>query len=239
MTTREPASRPSARHRAALHAAAALLACALSATTPAAAQTSGTTPGAGPASSAGLDLSPARLTLAAQPSAPSANAAPAANQRYGAEGTRWMTIGGGAAPDFEDAVDANLHVAISWFVIDDFEIGAELGGWYHSQEGTDAGSVNLNFLLRWHFVNTGKWTVFADAGIGVLGASDEVPQGGSEFNFTPRVGLGFTRALSEDNATRLMAGLRWHHISNGHIYGDTDNPARDGVMIYAGIVFPF
>jgi hypothetical protein len=31
----------------------------------------------------------------------------------------------------------------------------------------------------------------------------------------------------------------WHHISNGRYTGDVNNPSRDSVMVYAGIMIPF
>jgi hypothetical protein len=31
----------------------------------------------------------------------------------------------------------------------------------------------------------------------------------------------------------------WHHISNASSAGSDDNPARDGVRVYLGVVFPF
>jgi hypothetical protein len=49
-----------------------------------------------------------------------------------------------------------------------------------------------------------------------------------------------TYALTEDlGGPRLQLGVRWHHISNGRSNGDSDNPSRDGLMLYTGVVFPF
>ncbi len=73
---------------------------------------------------------------------------------------------------------------------------------------------------------------------GLLFAFDNVPEGGTGFNFLPRLGVGFTKQLDEDG-TRLIMGVRWQHLSNGRIEGDERNPSRDSVMVWAGVMFPF
>lgn len=160
--------------------------------------------------------------------------------RFGREGSWWWSVGGAYAHDFDDANGFNINGAVTYFVIEDVEITFELGGWYHDQEGEDAWSVNPSFVFRWHALHDEEkdWTVYVDTGIGVLIASDQVPDGGTEFNFMPRVGAGFTARLGESNA-RLMAGVRWHHISNARIKGEARNPSRDGVAVYTSVVFPF
>ena len=88
------------------------------------------------------------------------------------------------------------------------------------------------------FVQEENHTFYAHAGIGLLQTSERVPPGGTKFNFTPTVGVGTTFELGESD-TRLDLGVRWHHISNASTNGSDDNPARDGVMLYAALVFPF
>jgi hypothetical protein len=57
------------------------------------------------------------------------------------------------------------------------------------------------------------------------------------------IGAGATFDIdSEDgpnHGARLMIGLRWQHISNGRIEGDSNNPAFDGLCAYAALVIPF
>jgi hypothetical protein len=76
------------------------------------------------------------------------------------------------------------------------------------------------------------------AGIGVMGATGDVPDGGTPFDLMPRAGIGVTKQLTDDGL-RLDVGVRWHHISNARINGDDENPSRDGAMLYAGLIFPF
>lgn len=164
---------------------------------------------------------------------------------YGTAGSKAWTIGGLYANNFNEASDINLHVAWSNFLADELEFAVEAAGWYFNQPGKDTGGVSGSMVFRWHFAHADDfaWSVFADGGIGILGAFDETPEGGTEFNFLPRVGLGATFRLSDEDAAgqapRLMIGARWHHISNARIRGDSDNPARDSLAGYVGIVLPF
>lgn len=176
------------------------------------------------------------------PAKPTASAAmlqgESAAPKFGAEGSRWWTIGTGVANDFSDATDFNLFGAYSYFLADDIEFSAELGLWYYAQTGDDTGGINPNMVFRWHFYNDQDWTVYVDAGIGLVFTADDVPPDGTSINFTPRAGLGFTRAL-DDSGTRLMVGVRWAHLSNARIEGDGENPSRDSVMGYVGVIWPF
>lgn len=101
-------------------------------------------------------------------------------------------------------------------------------------------------IFRWHIWHADdyEWSVFGDAGIGILGSFANVPDGGTSFNFLPRLGFGYTRAFNESidgesRGARWMVGVRYHHISNGRIGGDSSNPARDAICIYAAITIPF
>jgi len=160
--------------------------------------------------------------------------------KYGTEGTTWWSITAGIGADFIDSTDYNIAGSITHFVVNDFEVGGELGLWYHNQPdpSDDVGSANLVLVFRWHFLNRDTWTIFADAGIGVYFASDELPEGGTEFGFTPRIGVGFTHRLG-DSQNRVIAGVRWAHFSNARISGDDDNPGIDDAFFYGGVVFPF
>lgn len=163
---------------------------------------------------------------------------PAARPRFGAAGSKWWTIGAGVADNFQDAVDTDIAVTYSYFLAKDVEFGLEGALWYFNQPGDNPVGGSASVLFRWHFIDTGPWTVYADAGIGLLLATDDVPPGGTSFDFMPRAGMGFTRQLTEEGL-RLQVGVQWHHISNARLTSDEDNPGRDAAMIYAGLIFPF
>ncbi len=178
------------------------------------------------------------------------------NRPYGSAGSKAWTVGGLYASDFEEDNDVNVHVAWSNFLADDFEFAVEVATWYFDQPAeppagsststgdADTGGISGSMLFRWHALHADNydWSLFFDAGIGLLAGFDEVPDGGTEFNFLPRLGGGFTTALGDNRdgqAPRLMLGARWHHISNARIKGDDRNPARDSLAGYVAIVFPF
>jgi len=158
--------------------------------------------------------------------------------RYGTAGREWIRAGVTFADDFGASVDVNAFGEWSRFLIDDLELGVQLGVWYHNQPGDNALSLNPNLIVRWHFVNRDTWSLYLMGGIGALIATDNVPDGGTGLNFTPQAGLGFTHRLDAESGIRLDVGLRWHHISNARINGDVRNPSRDALAFYAGVAIP-
>lgn len=150
---------------------------------------------------------------------------------------RWAIYGGAAADVSNDAEHYNLHFSAEHFLAEYFSINLELGGLFFDQE-EDTGGANFNILFRWHFLQGDDWTIYGDAGAGLLLAGEEVPDTGTNFNFTPQAGVGGTLGIGDDGA-RLMGGVRWHHISNARIKGEDHNPGRDSVMVYVGVSFPW
>lgn len=165
------------------------------------------------------------------------------SRAFGRAGSRWWSIGTGYASDFGDDSDINIHGIFSQFIADELEFGVEAAAWYFDQDVQDTGGVSGSMIFRWHFAHDEDftWSVFGDVGIGLLAGFDEVPAGGTEFNFLPRIGAGYTRALdsTDPSSARLTLGVRWHHISNARIEGEERNPARDSLMGYIEIQFPF
>lgn len=191
-----------------------------------------------PSPEIGVEPAAMRYEVDDPPEPATEGASPADAGKFGREGTANWTLGFTAANDLEDSTSYNAFGSIGYFLADDVEIIGSVGAWYYSQPGDDAFGFNPAMIFRWHFVNTENWTVYLDAGIGVQVTSSDVPEQGTSYNFTPRAGLGVTRAL-DDAGTRLDAGVRWHHVSNARIEGDDDNRGRDSVAFYAGIIFPF
>jgi hypothetical protein len=159
--------------------------------------------------------------------------------RYLDADTSWWTFGGGGSVGNNDVRDVNATVAYTYFIDDRVELTFEfaLRGFFLDDD--DAVGFNPNMIFRYHFwaSEDRDWTAFADIGIGVMGTTSDVPEGGTSFNFTPRLGVGVTRRIDDD--WRLQVGVRWSHISNGRIYGNDDNPASDGVAIGIGLITSF
>ncbi|MCA9312364.1 MAG: acyloxyacyl hydrolase [Phycisphaerales bacterium] len=184
--------------------------------------------------------------LAAQPEAPvepaasSVDPAPEGNPAFGLEGHRAWSMQFGTAL-VHDSTDYNLSFNLHHFLDDDFELLLSFGGWlFDQQDGDSAAGGSFSFGFRYHALGDEQrdWTGYFDFGIGILGANDEVPDGGTAFDFIPRAGVGATFRLG-DGPERLDVGVRWQHISNATILGSDDNPARDSLMFYVGIMVPF
>ncbi|MGD1916836.1 MAG: acyloxyacyl hydrolase [Phycisphaerales bacterium] len=157
--------------------------------------------------------------------------------RFGEEGFDSWVVGFSTATDAK-AFDQGFTFSYNRFIVDDSEFLLEAGLWnFYEQGGESAFGLSAGIGFRWHFVCRERWSIFADAGISLLGTTDTVPAGGTGCNFMPRAGVGFTHQIDEN--IRLIGGLRWHHISNARTRGDDRNPSRDSVLIYLGVVIPF
>jgi len=156
---------------------------------------------------------------------------------FGEAGTRYWYLQGGWSQNLNTSRDslAFFGAGLSFFIVDGLAFDIELSAMRIQQQGDDAYGINLNLLFRWHFIRERNWSLFIDAGAGMLGTTDHVPRNGSSFNFTPQAGMGVTWRLRED--LRLIAGVKWQHISNANTF--SDNPGRDSLEIYAGLMFPF
>lgn len=157
---------------------------------------------------------------------------------FGRQGAQRLTLTSGVADNFDMAKDYQvLGVAYSRFLTDEVELQVEGAGWYFDQEGDDAEGLSITVRARWHVLNRQRWSLFVDGGLGLLGVTDNVPEGGTGFNFMPQLGGGGSVQLG-DSDLRAILGVRWHHISNGRIHGDVSNPSRDAPMFYVGLSFP-
>lgn len=157
---------------------------------------------------------------------------------YAARDQSRLTIGGRIAPGFDNNTDTSLFAQLTYFIDTDIEIGAEFAGWVIFQnDDTVAGSFSL--LGRYHFYQQPRYSLFAEASLGVFVAGDDVPDTGTSLNLLPRLGLGGTYQLTKNGDARLIAGFHWHHISNARFDGANNNPSRDAVGLFAGLSWSF
>lgn len=154
---------------------------------------------------------------------------------YGERGQNRWYLHGAVATDRDDDVFGLAGAGVSHFFAKGHSVNLELNGLAFEQPGDDAVGANLNFLVRSHWIRGENWSVYIDGGAGILGTTDSVPAVGSTFNFTPQIGLGSTVSINDKQ--RIMAGVRWHHISNAGL--SSPNPGLDTVMGYVGIDWPF
>lgn len=191
-----------------------------------------------------LDFSATTLHLGIQEAGPSeAEPAPpvpaeavTASPGYARQGSVnwWFELGAGT--DFNQGWEASGGVGVEWYPIDGFSLGVRADGIGIGLEDTSAtagGGVAL--LVRWHVIQREDWSLYVDGGCGLAYFSSRVPTGAAHLNFTPQVGIGASFAIEDD--LRLLAGLRWFHVSNGQTA--SSNPGVDMLAGYVGFAVPF
>jgi hypothetical protein len=187
-----------------------------------------------------------RLALAAEetPSAAaSASEAPATSNPFDEGSWVFTTYGSGTWGENSDAL-YGAHVGGGYYFIDGLSINLEATGYYldiHDGSGESGGTTGgggLDALFRWHFLRDeqeGKWSIYFDAGAGILQSGESIPADGSNFNFTPQAGVGGTLKICD--GAHLMGGARWFHASNAGTHAN--NPGYNGVEAYVGLMIPF
>lgn len=165
--------------------------------------------------------------------APVPAAAPVPVARFGAQWSWRLNVEADWIGDFQGANEAMARIGASWFFFENVELAGYVTGGYVWQAVEDAGTYGLDLELRWHFLAEDTWSLFASIGGGVMGSTASVPEGGSEFNFTPSAGLGATFEVAE--GLRLYLSARWFHVSNAGTFAD--NPGRDNLSLWAGLSF--
>ncbi len=135
------------------------------------------------------------------------------------------------------------HVGFGYHLWDNISFNAEVvGGGFNAedeagQSGGGSAAGGLDLLMRYHFYRGDGWSLYGDAGSGLIHGSIRFPANGTQLNFTPQAGIG--SLIDLDDNMYMMVGARWHHVSNARMKGIDQNPGYDGAMIYAGLMFRF
>ena len=155
------------------------------------------------------------------------------------KGTRSFQLYGSYADTFRlgDEQTKTLNAALGWYVYDRFSINVEAVGYSFETEGQDIGAGGADLLFRWHVLARERFSLFLDAAGGGLYAEDEIPLGGTHYNWIARLGGGFTFELWDD--VHLMSGVRYLHMSNGDRHGRPQNPSMDAVETFVGVMWTF
>lgn len=127
------------------------------------------------------------------------------------------------------------NFAAGYYFGDDVSLNAEVAGYFADQPNDDTGILGGGLLLRWHFLQAERYTLFVDAGVGVTIAEAAVPEFGTHYNYTGKGGVGATIRLRDD--LHLIGGARFFHLSNANLHGRDQNPSHDGVQYYVGVMF--
>lgn len=171
---------------------------------------------------------------------------PAVSATFGTKGSTWWSVSASGMVD-DDAAnkDYSLRFTYHRFLAEDFELNLALTGWFHDQDVDDEASGSFDLGFRYHFLSDRDrgWSVYGDIGIGFMLSSGPVPEDGTDYNFTPRAGVGVTLELPDqlggDIGARLDLGVGWQHYSNASTSGSDENPGRDSIYVRAGVIFPF
>jgi hypothetical protein len=152
----------------------------------------------------------------------------------------WTALAYGSGSFSGDDGDVYLgHVGVGYYFLDGHAINAELafGGIDGDSGAEDSAAVAVELMVRSHWIRRDRWSLYVDAGAGIIWTENEFPAGGTDWNFTPQAGVGLTVELSE--SSHLMAGTRWYHISNANREGSKNNPGYNSIMVYVGVTFTF
>jgi hypothetical protein len=149
-------------------------------------------------------------------------------------GTSMFSAGASYVAGIDERADiGTASAAMDWFVLKNFSLGVEVSGLGVSQSGPDTGGAAVAGQFRHHLIRWNSGTAFIDGAFGPVEMADRVPAGGTRFNFISRIGPGVM--LKVDQASYLMLGARFWHLSNAQIEGAHRNPAINGVQVYVGI----
>ena len=137
------------------------------------------------------------------------------NERTG-EDTYLATVSAGFGRYFAD------NAAFEWQIVG-----------YGAHDDEDAIGLGGNALLRYHFLNIDRFSLYGDALAGAFVLSDDFPTGGTALNFTYAGGPGASWRLHD--GVYLTGGIRFQHVSNGFIAGRDRNPIFNSFGGYVGL----
>jgi opacity protein-like surface antigen len=89
--------------------------------------------------------------------------------------------------------------------------------------------------LRYHFITSGRWSPFLDAGAGLAATDIGKPDLGSTFEFNLQVGGGIHYFINKNMAMGMH--VRWFHLSNGGL--TSSNMGVNSLMYLFGMTWFF
>jgi opacity protein-like surface antigen len=135
-----------------------------------------------------------------------------------------------------DTAMAGPRVSLGYYFLDNLSGNIELTGLTVQQDNV-ATAAQVAIVLRHHFIEIGRGSLFFDVGGGLFRGSERVPANGTHNNFTFETGFGATYPVAD--GVHLIAGIRYFHLSNAMRKGDVRNPSINGPEGYVGLIFMF
>ncbi len=112
-------------------------------------------------------------------------------------------------------------------------LGTNFSNWWTS--GRDVQSAEIEGTLRLYPVR--DWPLFVDGNGGFQLANDQIPPGGTVWNFSFGFGTGIEVPLSP--GTSGLLGVNYHHISNALGRENDRNPSQNEVRLWIGLGWTF
>ena len=150
---------------------------------------------------------------------------------------KWQTYVSAAGFDKGKGEMYAFHLGYGYFFMDDFSVNIDVLGSYIRSGIDDNGvAAGLDLILRQHPIKgpDNLWSFYLELGAGLQQQSTSFA-GNRKFNFRLLGGGGATFRAAEN--ARLMAGMRYFHVSDAGIEGG--GGGFDGLQFYAGSMFPF
>lgn len=135
--------------------------------------------------------------------------------------------------------NAGLKARQLWQVSDASALGVGLTGANWFLGGADVQSIELEGVGR-SFVYRSEddaYGVFVEVTGGFQQATDSIPPGGTEWNFTFSFGPGVVVPL--ERSLDLQTGVTYHHISNALGRDTPRNPSQNEAQLWIGLAFRF
>ncbi len=112
-------------------------------------------------------------------------------------------------------------------------LGTNFSNWWAS--GRDVQSAEIEGTLRFYPIR--DWPLFVDGNGGFQLANDQIPPGGTVWNFSFGFGTGFELPLYP--GTSGLLGVNYHHISNALGRENERNPSQNEVRFWIGLGWTF
>ncbi len=105
----------------------------------------------------------------------------------------------------------------------------------HYYQPFSASAFGGSLVVKYNFLDFGRWMPFWDAGAGMLWTdlAPRIPEQSTQFNFVLQTGPGVSYFMTENLA--MTFGIRFHHISNAGI--GNRNIGLNGCLFNVGISF--
>jgi len=150
---------------------------------------------------------------------------------------KWQTYVSAAGGDKGKGEMYALHIGYGYFFLDDVSVNIDIMGAYIRSGIDDNGAAaGLDVILRDHLLqgHADRWSLYLELGAGLQQQSVKFA-GSRKFNFRVLGGGGATFRVAEN--LRLLAGIRYFHVSDAGIEGG--GGGFDGLQFSSGIMFPF